>query len=259
MLFATVGGQAKTVTYTWTVSYVLQAPDCVGRLVMGINGASPGPLIQATEGDTVDVIVTNMMPTEGVVIHWHGILQIKTPWADGTAYVSQCPINPGETYTYSFTVTHAGTYFYHGHYGLQRAAGFYGSLIVDLPNGKDDESFKYDEELSIVLNDWWHRSTFDQELGLDSIPFQWIGEPQSLLIEGRGKYDCSLVPTGGVANSGDSVSCNASSCTPFVLQVKSNEVYRLRIASVASLSALNFIVEGHTMTVREVSSCNLTL
>ncbi|CAM6126865.1 unnamed protein product [Calypogeia fissa] len=254
MLFATDGGEAKTVTYNWTVSYVLQAPDCVGRLVMGINGESPGPLIRATEGDTVVVNMTNGMPTEGVVMHWHGILQEGTPWADGAAYVSQCPINPGETYTYIFNVTHAGTYFYHGHYGMQRAAGFYGSLIVDLPDG-EKEPFYYDGELSIVLNDWWHTSTFDQELGLDSIPFRWIGEPQSLLIQGRGKYDCSLVPTGGTANSGDSVSCNATSeqCTPFDLPVEPGLTYRLRITSVASLSALNFILEGHNMTVVEVS------
>jgi hypothetical protein len=32
----------------------------------------------------------------------HGGVQIGTPWADGTASISQCPINPGETFNYEF-------------------------------------------------------------------------------------------------------------------------------------------------------------
>ncbi|CAM6117246.1 unnamed protein product [Calypogeia fissa] len=253
MLFATVRGQAKTVTYDWTVDYSFQSPDCVEKLIIAVNGVYPGPVVRATVGDTVVVNVKNVMPTEGVVIHWHGILQQGTPWADGTAYVSQCPINPGETYTYKFNVTRAGTYFYHGHYGMQRAAGFYGSLIVD-PAPGTVEPFKYDGELSILLNDWWHTSMYNQELGLYSNPFRWVGEPQSLLIEGRGKYNCSLVPT-GVANSGDCVTCNASNplCAPYVLPVEAGKTYRLRVTSVASLSSLNFILEGHNMTVVEAS------
>ena len=71
----------------------------------------------------------------------------------------------------------AGTYFYHGHLGLQRSAGFYGSLIVDVAKG-EKEPFQYDGELSIILNDWWHKSAIEQGVGLSSDPFRWVGEPQ---------------------------------------------------------------------------------
>ncbi|GLJ51145.1 hypothetical protein SUGI_1088670 [Cryptomeria japonica] len=145
-------------------------------------------------------------------------LQIGTPWNDGTPSISQCAIYSGETYVYKFVVDRPGTYFYHGHYGLQRSAGFYGSLIVDAA-GK--EPFTYDGELSIVLNDWWHKSTYEQAEGLFSNPFRWVGEPQI--------YHCS----------------------PFVLPVRSGNTYRLRIAGVASLSSLNFLIQGHKMTVVE--------
>ncbi|GLJ51147.1 hypothetical protein SUGI_1088700 [Cryptomeria japonica] len=162
-------------------------------------------------------------------------LQIGTPWNDGTPSISECAIYSGETYL--------GTYFYHGHYGLQRSPGFYGSLIVDAA-GK--EPFNYDGELNIVLNDWWHKSTYEQAEGLSSTPFRWVGEPESLLIEGRGQYNCSAA-----ANN----TCNATNtqCSPFVLPVRSGNTYRLCIASVASLSSLNFLiqVEGHKMTVVE--------
>eukprot|EP01018_Ginkgo_biloba_P037919 Gb_05992 [translate_table: standard] len=227
--------------HKWKINYQSWSPDCVQVNIISINGQYPGPTIWAKAGDTLVVELENQMPTENVVLHWHGIRQIGSPWNDGTASMSQCAIYSGDTYVYKFVVDRPGTYFYHGHYGLQRSAGLYGSLIVD---SAEKEPFTYDGELSIVLNDWWHTNTYDQAVGLSSIPFVFVGEPQSLLIEGRGRYNCSL---------GTSRACNAtnSQCTPFVLSVKPGKTYRLRIASVASLSALNFLIEGHNMTVVE--------
>ncbi|OMO91452.1 Multicopper oxidase, type 1 [Corchorus olitorius] len=77
---------------------------------MGINGQFPGPTIRAKAGDTIVVELTNRLHTEGVVIHWHGIRQIGTPWADGTASISQCAINPGESFEYRFKVDRVGLY-----------------------------------------------------------------------------------------------------------------------------------------------------
>uniref|UniRef100_A0A0D6QU22 L-ascorbate oxidase n=1 Tax=Araucaria cunninghamii TaxID=56994 RepID=A0A0D6QU22_ARACU len=238
-LFSCVA-EAKVHYHKWKVNYQTWAPDCVQANIISINGQYPGPTIRAREGDTVVVKLENLMATENVVVHWHGIRQIGTPWDDGTASMSQCAIYSGETYIYKFVVDRPGTYFYHGHYGLQRSAGFYGSLIVD---AADTEPFTYDGELSIVLNDWWHQSTYEQAVGLSSNPFVWVGEPQSLLIEGRGKYNCSAT----------SKSCNStnSQCSPYVLPVHPGKTYRLRIASVASLSAFNFLIQGHKMTVVE--------
>ena len=71
----------------------------------------------------------------------------------------------------------AGTYLYHAHYGMQREAGLYGSLRVAPPDG-EPEPFSYDYDRSIILNDWYHKSTYEQAAGLSSIPFQWVGEPQ---------------------------------------------------------------------------------
>ncbi|KAL6602885.1 hypothetical protein ACP70R_043246 [Stipagrostis hirtigluma subsp. patula] len=185
--------ETKIRDYTWNVEYILWAPDCKQRGMIGINGMFPGPTITAKAGERIRVIVNNKLHTEGVVIHWHGMQQIGTPWADGTASISQCPINPGETFNYEFTADKPGTYFYHGHYGMQRAAGLYGSLIVDVPEGKK-EPFKYDGELSMLLSDWYHEALYAQAAGLErkGKHFQWIGEPQTLLINGKGQFDCTL-------------------------------------------------------------------
>ncbi|PIN16915.1 L-ascorbate oxidase [Handroanthus impetiginosus] len=168
---------AKARHFKWQVEYIHWSPDGLEGVVMGINGQFPGPTIRARAGDTIHVELTNKLPTEGVVIHWHGIRQIGTPWADGTASISQCAINSGETFVYRFKVDKAGTYFYHGHYGMQRSAGLYGSLIVDVAEG-ENEPFHYDGEFNILLSDWWHKSSHEQEVDLSSIPMRWIGEPQ---------------------------------------------------------------------------------
>lgn len=65
---------------------------------------------------------------------------------------------------------------------------------------------------------------------------------QSLLIQGRGRYNCSELPA---SSSPDRLSCNTTNpnCSPHVLPVTPGKTYRLRISSVASLSSLNFILE----------------
>ncbi|XVF05645.1 hypothetical protein REPUB_Repub05bG0190500 [Reevesia pubescens] len=134
----------------WEVEYMYRSLDCLEHVVIGINGQFPGPTIRAKAGDIIVVELTNKLHTEGVVIHWHGIRQIGTPWADGTASISQCAIIPGETFEYRFTVDKPGTYFYHGHYGMQRSAGLYGSIIVEVADG-EKEPFHYDGESYSVL------------------------------------------------------------------------------------------------------------
>lgn len=59
---------------------------------------------------------------------------------------------------------------------MQRAGGLFGSLIVSISLHK--EPFAYDGEHSIILTDWWHKSIYEQQLGLTSIPFRFVGEPQ---------------------------------------------------------------------------------
>lgn len=60
---------------------------------------------------------------------------------------------------------------------MQRAAGLYGSLIVEVADG-EEEPFHYDGEFNLLLSDWYHQSIYDQMVGLSSKPFRWIGEPQ---------------------------------------------------------------------------------
>ncbi|KAH9295221.1 hypothetical protein KI387_038809, partial [Taxus chinensis] len=68
---------------------------CHTKSVITVNGQYPGPPIVAREGDRVVVNVTNHV-TNNVTIHWHGIRQLRSAWADGPAYITQCPIRTGQ-------------------------------------------------------------------------------------------------------------------------------------------------------------------
>ena len=50
--------------------------------------------------EKVVVKVTNKMVGTVTAVHWHGQTMEGTPYMDGVASVSQCPIHPGETFTY---------------------------------------------------------------------------------------------------------------------------------------------------------------
>ncbi|KAI3926880.1 hypothetical protein MKX01_032795 [Papaver californicum] len=175
--------------------------------------------------------------------------QLETPWADGTAAISQCAINPGDTFLYNFTVDKSGTCFYHGHYGMQRSAGLYGSLNDDVADG-EKEPFAYDDEITILVSDWWHQSVHKQEVGLSSKPFRWIGEPQSILMNGKGQFNCSI-RADFIKNS---LLCSKDidkQCQPDGFSVHPNKIYRVRIASTTSLASFNFAIGNHKMTLVE--------
>ncbi len=95
----------------------------------GYNGSTPGPVLEAVEGDRVRVYVTNALP-EATTIHWHGIL--VPSGMDGVAGVNQPAIQPGKTFKYEFTFDRAGTFMYHPHADemTQLALGLMGMIVV---------------------------------------------------------------------------------------------------------------------------------
>jgi hypothetical protein len=105
----------KTRQYNFEISYRQIAPDGVSKQGIVINGGFPGPTIEANWGDWIEVTVKNSLgkgsdgTPEGSTIHWHGLLQHETPFMDGVPSVSQCPIVPGDTFTYRFRADQVGT------------------------------------------------------------------------------------------------------------------------------------------------------
>ena len=94
----------------------------------GYNGQTPGPTIEAVEGDRVRIYVENRLP-EPTSVHWHGVLLPNG--MDGVVGLNQRPIEPGETFKYEFTVRQHGTQMYHPHFDemVQQSMGMMGFLI----------------------------------------------------------------------------------------------------------------------------------
>ena len=101
----------------------------------GYNGGTPGPTIEAVEGDRVRIFVTNRL-REATTIHWHGL--ILPSGMDGVGGLSQPQIGPGETFVYEFTLQQHGTHMYHPHADemVQLAMGMMGLFIIH-PRGED--------------------------------------------------------------------------------------------------------------------------
>src|SRR6185436_5449041 len=93
------------------------------------NGQTPGPTIEAVEGDRVRILVTNRLP-EHTGIHWHGIFLPNG--MDGAGGLNQPHIQPGETFAYEFTLRQHGTHMYHPHADetVQMAMGMMGFFII---------------------------------------------------------------------------------------------------------------------------------
>ena len=95
----------------------------------GYNGSTPGPTIEAVEGDRVRIFVTNRLK-EPTTVHWHGF--ILPNGMDGVGGLNQPHIQPGETYAYEYTLVQSGTHMYHPHADemTQLAYGMMGLFII---------------------------------------------------------------------------------------------------------------------------------
>ena len=116
----------------------------------GYNGLTPGPTIEAVEGERIRILVSNELP-EHTSIHWHGIFLPNG--MDGVGGLTQKQIMPGETYAYEFTLEQHGTYMYHPHADetVQMAMGMMGFLIIHPRVPRDSP---IDRDFCIFLAEW---------------------------------------------------------------------------------------------------------
>ncbi|MFP5440890.1 MAG: multicopper oxidase family protein [Gammaproteobacteria bacterium] len=122
------------------------APGMTANL-WGYNGQSPGPTIEAVEGDRVRIFVTNKLP-EHTAVHWHGLLLPNG--MDGVGGLTQPQIPVGKTFVYEFTLKKSGTFMYHPHADemVQMAMGMMGLFIV---HPKNANAMRVDRDYAFLL------------------------------------------------------------------------------------------------------------
>jgi FtsP/CotA-like multicopper oxidase with cupredoxin domain len=113
----------------------------------GYNGSSPGPTIEAVEGDRVRIFVTNKLP-EHTTVHWHGVM--LPSGMDGVGGLTQPHIPVGKTFVYEFTLLRAGTHMYHPHADemTQMAMGMMGMFVI---HPKDQRQMRVDRDFVFLL------------------------------------------------------------------------------------------------------------
>lgn len=132
------------------------APGSVAKC-WGYNGTTPGPTLEAVEGDRIRILVTNRLK-EHTTIHWHGLL--LPSGMDGVGGLTQKQIGPDETYAYEFTLKQHGTQMYHPHADemTQMAVGMMGMFII---HPRDGEKMPIDRDYCFLTHNWaMHPGTY---------------------------------------------------------------------------------------------------
>jgi FtsP/CotA-like multicopper oxidase with cupredoxin domain len=221
---------------------------------MVVNGGMPGPLIEANWGDTVVVKVTNNLSSpNGTSIHFHGVRQLNNAMNDGVPSITQCPIAPGSSMTYTWIAEQYGTSWWHSHFALQTWEGVFGPMIIHGPS-----TTGYDEDLgTLIVQDWTHRTVDSMyELAENATanpagpPGATFGGPQTMdtgLLNGKNIW---IPPTTNSTNSTSSTNSTApsGSRTEFKGMVPGLK-YRLRIINAAIQSTYKVYIDNHSFQV----------
>ncbi|KAL6503237.1 Laccase-4 [Orobanche hederae] len=208
---------------------------CSTKPIVTVNGKFPGPTIYAREDDTLLIKVVNHVKYN-VSIHWHGIRQLRTGWADGPAYITQCPIQPGQSYVYNFTITgQRGTLLWHAHILWLRAT-LHGAIVILPKLGTPYPFPKPEHERIIILGEWWKSDT------------------EAIINEALKSGQAPNVSDAHTINGQPGPVPNCSRTGGFTLSVAPGKTYLLRLINAALNEELFFKIAGHELTVVEVDA-----
>ncbi|KAG6643369.1 hypothetical protein I3843_09G202600 [Carya illinoinensis] len=208
---------------------------CSTKPIVTVNGQFPGPTLYAREDDNVLVKVVNHVKYN-VTIHWHGIRQLRTGWSDGPAYITQCPIQPGQSYVYNFTITgQRGTLLWHAHILWLRST-VHGALVILPKLGVPYPFPKPHKEIVVVLAEWWKSDT------------------EAVINQALKGGLAPNVSDAHTINGHPGPVPNCSSQGGFKLPVQNGKNYLLRIINAALNEELFFKIAGHQLTVVEVDA-----
>jgi FtsP/CotA-like multicopper oxidase with cupredoxin domain len=158
---------------------------------------------------------------------------------DGVPGVQQCPIAPGDTFTYRFIADLYGSSWYHSHYSAQYGAGIVGAMIIYGPANYD-----YDIDMGpVFLQDCYHtdyRQLINEVMTPNVQTSVGAGVSDNNLINGKNNFNCSSVQTTTPCNSNAGIS-------KFYFQP--GKWHRLRLINAGAEGLQHFSIDGHTMDI----------
>ncbi|XP_027925724.1 laccase-7-like [Vigna unguiculata] len=233
-LLASSLASAVIVEHTFRIQNTTIKRFCKEQVIVTVNGLFPGPTINVREGDTVIVHVLNEGPYD-ITLHWHGVFQRFSIWADGPEYVTQCPIPPKGKYTHKFNVTQQeGTLWWHAHATYLRAT-VHGAFIIQPRSGQFPFPKPY-KQVPIILGDLYNSNVEDI-----------TAEAQ---VSGGGPNASYAFTINGLTS--DLLNCTEDET--FKMKVKQGRTYMLRMINAALNNDLFFKIANHNFTVVAVDA-----
>ncbi|KAJ0814741.1 putative laccase [Helianthus annuus] len=223
---------SSTRFYEFKVQMLQVNKLCNTRSIVTINQMYPGPVVYAQEDDRVIVKLTNETPYNAT-IHWHGVRQILSCWSDGPSYITQCPVQSGQTFTYEFTlIKQKGTLFWHAHFSWLRAT-VYGALII-YPKKGVPYPFKFPyEEHTVILGEYWQQDLVQLE--------------RSVMASGGSASIADAYTING--HPGPNYNCSANDV--YKINVVPGKTYMLRLIGALLNMESFFSIANHKLTIVE--------
>ncbi len=208
----------------------------------------------------------------GISIHWHGMNQRNSPWMDGVGQITQCQIGPSSSYSYEFTASPSGSFWYHSHSGAQRTQAVYGAFIVRERPAKlarikslllnyEVGDFRDLPGHSISFLEWQHESSLDSFLQLNAGPIFFPKAASSAFLDDCTKRyqptrsmdlaEVGSVPfySGLLNGRGRHIGVPYSQTRLSVFTVEKGSSYRFRLIGSQGLFSFKFWIDGHKLTV----------
>ncbi|MCO5550649.1 hypothetical protein L7F22_004138 [Adiantum nelumboides] len=233
--------------FNFHVKYTNITRLCHTKRIVTVNDQFPGPTITVHEGERVIVNVTNDMPDKNITIHWHGVRQLRTAWYDGPAYITQCPIMPGRSFVYNFTVTgQRGTLLWHAHISWMRST-VHGAFVI-LPKPHQNYPFSQPaQEISLLLG-----MILNAKFSIDVSG--GIQTTQAVIAQALQTGAGPNVSDAYTINGQPGAMYNCSLQDMFKLKVTQHKTYLLRIINACLNDELFLSIANHTMTVVEIDA-----
>ncbi|KAL4622137.1 hypothetical protein ACB092_06G276100 [Castanea dentata] len=208
---------------------------CNTKELVTVNGIFPGPVIYAQEDDRIIVKITNETPYN-TTIHWHGVRQRLSCWFDGPSYITQCPIQAGQTFTYEFTlVNQKGTFFWHAHVSWLRAT-LYGAFVVyPKPGVPYPFNYPYQEHI-LLLGEYYNKDVVQ----LERATIASGGNPP--------------VTDAYTINGHPGPNYNCSKNDVYKIDVVPGKTYLLRLINAGLNSENFFAIANHKLTIVEADA-----
>ncbi|KAK5710203.1 hypothetical protein LTR17_019093 [Elasticomyces elasticus] len=246
----------RTTQLFWNITKGQRRPDGVAKPVYLVNDAFPGPTVEARSGDTVIITVQDQLGgNEGTALHWHGLRVANE--MDGVVGVTQKAMMPGQSFTYELRIPddQSGSFWYHSHFEEQRADGLFGAFVVHRAESEvkpaHGQDLAYEDDRLVLIGDWHHRPAPEiLAYYRDWKNFKIEPAPDSLLLNGRGYFNCSrAVPA-------RPLDCEVVEVPKVTLTARRT---RLRIVNTGSSIGVSVSVEGYSMTLLTVDGGSAAL